>query len=155
MIEAIKFFTKKLIHLFVIAPIRFLLISIRQNKGVRDKTIHSILWNEAIDDSAYYVKNFLPEVLLFDNKQAMWDFTIAKIDILGQCDILEFGCYKATSLNYFSTRLPNNKFYGFDNLMKNLIKNKQTINISKYKNNWLDIGRPSDYYKANKKYKYV
>jgi NDP-sugar pyrophosphorylase family protein len=51
--------------------------------------------------------------------------------------------------------IPKNKFYGFDNLMKNLIKNKQTINISKYKNNWLDIGRPLDYHKANKKYKYA
>lgn len=49
--------------------------------------------------------------------------------------------------------IPKNKFYGFDSLMKNLIENKQTINTSKYKNNWLDIGRPSDYYKANKKYK--
>ena len=28
-------------------------------------------------------------------------------------DILEFGCYKATSINYFSTKLPDSK-YGFD-----------------------------------------
>lgn len=49
--------------------------------------------------------------------------------------------------------IPKNKFYGFDNLMNNLIENKQDINTSKYKNNWLDIGRPSDYYRANKKYK--
>jgi hypothetical protein len=112
--NSIKFFTKKLINLFVVAPIRFILISIKQNKGIRDKTIHSILWNEATNDSAVYVKNFLPEVLLFDNKQSLWDFTISKIEALSPCDILEFGCYKATSINYFSTRLPNNKFYGFD-----------------------------------------
>ena len=114
MIETIKFFTKKLINLFVVGPIRFILISIKQNKGIRDKTIHSILWNEATNDSAHYVKNFLPEVLLFDNKQSLWDFTIRKIEVLSSCDILEFGCYKATSINYFANKLPNNKFYGFD-----------------------------------------
>ena len=102
--NSIKFFTKKLINLFVVAPIRFILISIKQNKGIRDKTIHSILWNEATNDSAHYVKNFLPEVLLFDNKQSLWDYTISKIEALSPCDILEFGCYKATSINYFSTR---------------------------------------------------
>ena len=114
MIETIKFFTKKLINLFVVGPIRFILISIKQNKGIRDKTIHSILWNEATNDSAHYVKNFLPEVLLFDNKQSLWDYTIKKIEVLSSCDILEFGCYKATSINYFANKLPNNKFYGFD-----------------------------------------
>jgi hypothetical protein len=114
MIETIKFFTKKLINLFVVGPIRFILISIKQNKGIRDKTIHSILWNEAINDSAHYVKDFLPEVLLFDNKQSLWDYTIKKIEVLSSCDILEFGCYKATSINYFANKLPNNKFYGFD-----------------------------------------
>ncbi len=49
--------------------------------------------------------------------------------------------------------IPKNKFFGFDNLMKNLIKSNQFINAIKYKNNWLDIGRPSDYYKANKLHK--
>ena len=43
--------------------------------------------------------------------------------------------------------IPKNKFFGFDNLMKNLIKNNELINAIKYKNNWLDIGRPSDYTK--------
>ena len=49
--------------------------------------------------------------------------------------------------------IPKNKFFGFDNLMRNLIKNNQSINSIKYKTNWLDIGRPSDYYKANKLHK--
>ncbi len=114
MIKSIKLYTLKLINLLLVVPLRFILTSIKQNKGIRDKTIHSILWNESINDSAQYVKSFLPEVLLFDNKQALWDFTIAKIEAFGPCDILEFGCYKANSINYFSMRLPNNKFYGFD-----------------------------------------
>ena len=77
MIKSIKLYTLKLINLLLVVPLRFILTSIKQNKGIRDKTIHSILWNESINDSAQYVKSFLPEVLLFDNKQALWDFTIA------------------------------------------------------------------------------
>ena len=49
--------------------------------------------------------------------------------------------------------IPKNKFYGFDNLMKSMIKNKIDINIFKSKKSWLDIGRPEDYIKANKMYK--
>lgn len=109
-----KYYTQKLLNLIIVAPIRFILISIKKNKAFRDQTIHSILWNEAIENSAHYVKNFLHEVMLFDNKQALWDLTIKKIEALRSCVILEFGCYNGTSINYFATRLPNNKFHGFD-----------------------------------------
>ena len=51
--------------------------------------------------------------------------------------------------------IPSNKFYGFDNLMKRLIKDNEDINIFKSKKSWLDIGRPADYIKANKMYKFL
>ncbi|MDA9723198.1 sugar phosphate nucleotidyltransferase [Candidatus Pelagibacter sp.] len=51
--------------------------------------------------------------------------------------------------------IPSNKFFGFDDLMKKLIKSKQDINIYNSKSSWLDIGRPSDYMKANRKNKYI
>jgi len=113
-IQIMKFYIRKLLNLIIVAPIRYILISIKKNKALRDQTIHSILWNEAVENSAHYVKNFLNEVMLFDDKQALWDLTIKKIEALRDCVILEFGCYKGTSINYFATRLPNNKFYGFD-----------------------------------------
>ncbi len=47
-------------------------------------------------------------------------------------------------LKYF----PRNKYFGFDDLMKKLIKNKIKINIKKHRGKWLDIGRPEDYEKA-------
>ena len=45
---------------------------------------------------------------------------------------------------------PKNKFFGFDDLMKKLLKNKIPINIKIHKGKWLDIGRPEDYEKALK-----
>ena len=47
--------------------------------------------------------------------------------------------------------IPKNKFFGFDDLMKKMIKNKNEINVCNSSSSWLDIGRPSDYIKANKK----
>ena len=46
--------------------------------------------------------------------------------------------------------IPKNKFFGFDELMKKLIKNKIDINTHNHKGYWLDIGRPDDYEKALK-----
>jgi NDP-sugar pyrophosphorylase family protein len=41
--------------------------------------------------------------------------------------------------------IPKNSFYGFDNLMLDLIKDKQHPKIKKFDGFWLDIGRPDDY----------
>ena len=95
----------------MVIPIRHIVYSIKINKGIRDKTIHSVLWNEAIVDSADYVKKiFTRGSLLFDETKGLWDYAISKIQEFDSCDILEFGCYKATSINYFSTKLPDSKF---------------------------------------------
>ena len=50
--------------------------------------------------------------------------------------------------------IPKNKFFGFDDLMKRLLKNKIPINIKIHKGKWLDIGRPEDYEKALKSKKF-
>tara|TARA_B100000886_G_C20370372_1_gene469269 strand:- start:79 stop:789 length:711 start_codon:yes stop_codon:yes gene_type:complete len=51
-------------------------------------------------------------------------------------------------LNY----IPHNKFYGFDNLVLDLIKKRKNINTEIHKGYWLDIGRPDDYERANKEF---
>ncbi len=112
--STLKIFAKKIINVLVVAPLRFIIYSIKANKGIRDNTIHSVLWNDAIADSADYVKKYLPEVLLFDETTGLWDYAISKIQEFDTCNILEFGCYKGTSINYFSKKLPDSKFYGFD-----------------------------------------
>jgi NDP-sugar pyrophosphorylase family protein len=44
--------------------------------------------------------------------------------------------------------IPKDKPFGFDNLMKLLLKQKQPVHIYQYEGYWLDIGRPDDYEKA-------
>lgn len=46
--------------------------------------------------------------------------------------------------------IPNNKKFGFDDLMLKLLKNKIRVNIKNHNKYWLDIGRPEDYSKAIK-----
>lgn len=38
--------------------------------------------------------------------------------------------------------------FGFDNLMHELLRAKQQVNVKKYHGYWLDIGRPDDYMQA-------
>ena len=49
--------------------------------------------------------------------------------------------------------IPNDTFFGFDDLMYLLIKNKNFPFLYNYDGYWLDIGRPSDYEKAMNEYK--
>jgi len=45
--------------------------------------------------------------------------------------------------------IPPNESYGFDNLMIDLLKAKTPASIKLFNGNWLDIGRPEDYERAN------
>ncbi len=45
--------------------------------------------------------------------------------------------------------VPDNKPFGFDNLMFTLLGNKIPIHTFSHSGYWLDIGRPDDYQKAN------
>ena len=59
-------------------------------------------------------------------------------------------------LNY----IPNNKKFGFDDLMIKLLKKNIKVDVKQHNKFWLDIGRPSDYQQAleifakNKKFFY-
>ena len=44
--------------------------------------------------------------------------------------------------------IPENTFYGFDNLMLDLISQNRPASVKVFDGYWLDIGRPSDYEKA-------
>ncbi len=44
--------------------------------------------------------------------------------------------------------IPDNETFGFDNLMRCLLDQKQLVHIYHYDGYWLDIGRPDDYEKA-------
>ncbi len=44
--------------------------------------------------------------------------------------------------------LPEDKSYGFDKLMNDLLKSKEKVRVKSYSGYWLDIGRPDDYARA-------
>lgn len=51
--------------------------------------------------------------------------------------------------------IPDNLPFGFDQLMLELIRNDEKVNIVKHTGYWLDIGRPDDYEKAQEDIKLI
>ncbi|MFM7357420.1 MAG: sugar phosphate nucleotidyltransferase [Sediminibacterium sp.] len=49
-------------------------------------------------------------------------------------------------------KIPVNQAFGFDQLMLQLLKEKETVRVEKYNGLWLDIGRPDDYLEAIEKF---
>ena len=76
-------------------------------------SVNQILFSMAKKDSAEFVQGYIKDVMIFDNKEEIWDYTINQLsNSAGYC--LEFGVHKGRSLNYFSTNLKSTKFIGFD-----------------------------------------
>ena len=48
--------------------------------------------------------------------------------------------------------IPDNEYYGFDQLMSDLLKKNKKIDVKEYTGYWMDIGRPEDYEQAIKDY---
>jgi hypothetical protein len=69
-----------------------------------------VLYKESVKESAHYIKKFLNEAVICEN--GWWDIALDNIDSNGLC--LEFGVYTGESLNYFSDKLKNKIWYGFD-----------------------------------------
>jgi len=51
--------------------------------------------------------------------------------------------------------IPQNKAYGFDDLMNDLLEKERKVSVIKHSGYWLDIGRPDDYEKAAIDYKKI
>ena len=45
--------------------------------------------------------------------------------------------------------------FGFDHLMLELIKKKESVNVINHDGYWLDIGREDDYRKAIEEFEYI
>jgi NDP-sugar pyrophosphorylase family protein len=59
---------------------------------------------------------------------------------------VSMGIYAANKV--IVEKIPENTFYGFDNLMLDLIEDHNPATIQPFAGHWLDIGRPDDYEKA-------
>ena len=59
---------------------------------------------------------------------------------------VSMGVYAASKriLNY----IPENEYFGFDGLMKELLDKKLDVCVIEHKGYWMDVGRPDDYAKA-------
>lgn len=60
--------------------------------------------------------------------------------------LVSMGIYAASKeiLNY----IPEDTFFGFDNLMQVFLHQNKIVNVKEYDGYWLDIGRPDDYQQA-------
>jgi hypothetical protein len=74
------------------------------------QTPYELLKKEAIEESVKYIKPFLNEVIICQS--GWWNIALEKINKNGLC--LEFGVYEGESLNYFSNKLKDRTWYGFD-----------------------------------------
>lgn len=81
-------------------------------------------------------------VLYINNNNLLVDFKEKPKNILN----VSMGVYMASKR--LIDHIPNNKKYGFDDLMNDLIKKNEKINVKKHNGYWLDIGRPDDYERA-------
>jgi len=70
------------------------------------------VWKDSIDSSANYIKANSKNTLLFPIVKELWDYGLSISDKDGY--FLEFGVWKGKSINYFSKKLPDITFYGFD-----------------------------------------
>jgi len=77
---------------------------LRRKRGYPDKpNVWDELRQRAVSRSADYVEARLSSVLLFYNRRQMWDYAVSQITINGLN--VEFGVYKAESINYFADKL--------------------------------------------------
>lgn len=74
--------------------------------------LKDLLWHQALNESATYVKPHLKDALVFGNRTELLDFAIKRITVKGL--MLEFGVFQGASINYFAEKAPQYKWIGFD-----------------------------------------
>ena len=98
----------------VIRFARYLQANLDFDSGAYKHHLQSILREKAVFDSVAYVEQYLSEVLVFKSREQIWNYSIKQISLKDKNTCLEFGVYKGLSINYFSDKLPQVSFFGFD-----------------------------------------
>lgn len=101
----------------------------------KNKSIFTIAAHKRVEkiDYGVLVKNYKNQMIDFKEKPD-YPFLVSMGVYCLNIDVVKY--------------IPNNQFYGFDDLMHALIKSEKYPMIYEYDGYWLDIGRPSDYEKA-------
>jgi hypothetical protein len=112
----IKTIIKKLLTKTLVWTINFINHKVNASYRATYKyQLKSILLERAISESADFVQNHLTNAVLFLEDRDIWDCCIKMIREKTKSGIcLEFGVYTGTSINYFSSKLPKHKIFGFD-----------------------------------------
>lgn len=74
-----------------------------------DKELH----REAHRDAATYAYTHFRNALYFNSKRSLYDWLLPRLEPKKGL-MMEFGVYRAASLNYFAGKLPNHFWHGFD-----------------------------------------
>ena len=97
----------------IITQIYYNLPSVKRT-SLNKPSVKQILFSMAKEDSAIFVQSYIKNVMIFDSKEEIWDYSINEIKKKKSGYCLEFGVYKGTSINYFSQSLKDFNFIGFD-----------------------------------------
>jgi predicted O-methyltransferase YrrM len=102
---------KKLVDRYLVPLVAYVAAKARPN---REPNVVDEVIRDAIRDSADYANSKMQTALYFTDRQRIWDFAFAKIELDGL--FAEFGVYKGYSINYFARKLQNSSktIYGFD-----------------------------------------
>ncbi|MGA9848376.1 MAG: class I SAM-dependent methyltransferase, partial [Roseiarcus sp.] len=74
--------------------------------------VYKVLWDRAALSSADYIERHLTSILLFHDREPLWDHAITRAKTDGL--FMEFGVWSGKSINTFAARLPGKRIYGFD-----------------------------------------
>lgn len=109
------------------------------------KLFHEHKTNDAILTVATYTRsvNIDYGVIKYDTEKIIQDF-IEKPEYKFEVSMGIYAFNKRV-LEY----VPDDTYFGFDDLMRKLLKSGEKVKIYKHNGYWLDIGRPEDYEKAN------
>lgn len=98
----------------LIKVIKFIAYNFAEGYIYKEQSLINQHVNRSKIQTLDYIEENMSGTLFFHDLEKLWDYTISKIEGTAKGNIFEFGVYKGRSINYFSSRLINVSFYGFD-----------------------------------------
>lgn len=112
-----KKLVKLLLDKFFIRLVLYIYRQLPDSNSINPNSVYYRIKDRALQSSTDFVDQHLNEVLLFPHREQLWKYAINKINNSEKGLYLEFGVYKAVSINYFSSKLPKVLFHGFDSFI--------------------------------------
>ena len=110
--KKIKSCAVSLFHAAIIRPVLYIWANIPEKK----KTTFDYVWEKSKIESSDFIHSNLSKALVFRKSPEIWTYAMSMISKDGS--LLEFGVFKGTSINYFSSitarKNDTRTFYGFD-----------------------------------------